>query len=489
VTTDGLDDLGHRASRGIVVTASGLWSKTLIQLVSTVVLARLLAPEDFGLLAMVTAIVGVAELLRDFGLTGAIIQAKEIEERVWSSLLWLSLALGTMLAIIVAAAAPLIAGLYDEQRLVVLTLAIAPTLIVNSLAMPLMARLTRGLRFTTLATIDVAAMFAGVVASVVAAVLGLGVWALVVLTVVQQVGRVIMLLTAVRPTFGRPRIEREILPFVSTGGSILGAELLNYAERNLDNVIIGQQLGSAVLGQYSRAYALFMLPLQQMNGPIGRVALPVLSRLREEPHRYRRYVRSAILVIGYLTIPTYAVAAAVADPLIFVLLGPGWEQAASIFALLAIAGVAQAIGKVRGWLYITLGRSHRQFVYDLVTRPLVIIGFFVGIALGGVDGLVLLYGILSLVLLIPGFGFAIRGTFVRAGDIVAPTVRPVIMAAVAFAAAFTVTRVLVLPEVLELLVGSAAGVASFALALVLPVYRRDIGLIWGFVKQMRRPRR
>ena len=92
---------------------------------------------------------------------------------------------------------------------------------------------------------------------------------------------------------------------------MFGVQLLNYGARNLDNVIIGFQLGPQQLGFYSRAYALFLLPLQQLNGPLGRVALPVLSTLRDDPARFRNYIRGAVLVIGYLTLPSYAVAAAV----------------------------------------------------------------------------------------------------------------------------------------------------------------------------------
>lgn len=482
------DNLAHRASRGVAVTVSGLWAKTLIQMISTVALSRLLAPADFGLVAMVTAIVGIADLVRDFGLTGAIIQAREINERLWRSIMWLSLALGTLLAVVIAACAPLIAALYGEPRLVLLTLVIAPTLIANGLAMPMQARLTRELRFATLAQIDVSAMVAGVALSIGAAFLGAGVWSLVVLAGVVQVSRVITLWISVRPRFGRPRIEREVLPILRIGGSVFGAEALNYAERNLDNVIIGQQLGPAMLGQYSRAYSLFLLPLQQLTGPIGRVALPVLSALRDDEQRYRKYIRSATLVIGYLAIPTYAIAAAVAEPFVAVLLGPGWEQAAIIFALLGIAGVAQALGKVRGWIYITMGRSHRQFVYDLVARPLVIVGFLVGILWGGIEGLVLVYGGLSLLLLVPGFGFAIVGTFIRAGDIVLPVIRPAIVAVFSYFAAAAVVQYTALPNIVELLLGGVAGVIPFGIALAVPHYRRDVTLIWGFAKQMRKPK-
>ena len=485
----GHNTIAHMASRGIIVTMSGLWGRALLQMGATMVLARLLTPADFGLIAMVAAIIGVAELVRDFGMTGAIIQAQELSETVWRSIMWLSVLIGTMLAAIVALCAPLIAALYNEPQLVILTIVMAPGIFLSGLSMPLQARATREMRFANLAVIDVASMGGSVVAGIAAGFLGAGVWSLVIMGVTGIVVRLSMLWYIVRPSFGAPRISREAWPLISTGGSIFGAELLGYGEKNLDNVIIGAQLGPAVLGQYTRAYSIFLLPLQQMNGPLGRVALPVLSALRQDGDRYRKYIRNATLVIGYLTLPTYAAAAGVAGPLISVLLGPGWEVAAVIFSLLAIAGFAQAIGSVRTWIYISLGHSHRQFRYDLVARPIVIAGYFFGIAWGGVYGLVITYATLSLIMLIPGFGFAIRGTFVRAGDIVGSLPRPVLMAILTFAGSSVVSHVLNAPPIIQVVAGLAASALLIAPLFLMRKYRADIATLWGFVRQAKRPKR
>ena len=484
------DRLAHTSSRGVFVTMGGFGGKTLIQVASTVVLARLLSPADFGLVAMVTAIVGVADLVRDFGLTGAIIQSKKLSERMWMSVMWLSVALGIGLMLIIAASAPLIALLYDEERLIPLTLAIAPILLINGLTMPMQARVQRDLRFGTLASIDVVSMLVGVGLGIATAALGWGVWSLVVMSGSGQVYRLIALWVASRPRFGRPHISREVLPLVTTGGSIFGVQLLNYATKNLDNVVIGQQLGPAALGQYSRAYALYLLPMQQLNGTLGRVALPVLSKLQDDPERYRRYTRGALMIIGYLTIPVYAVAAAVSAPLIAILLGPGWQEAATIFSILAIAGVAQSIGSVLGWLYITLGRAHRQLVFFVVTRPLLIAGYFLGIWWAGTEGLALVFGLLSLALLVPELYYATSGTFVRVRDILAPILRPLILAPLCYGAAVAVQRATDgLPAIVQLTLGVAAGAVPFLASLAIPAYRRDLAQIVGFVKQVRKPPR
>lgn len=486
----GTDDLGHKASRGVAMTMGGLWGRAALQMISTIVLARLLTPADFGLIAMVGAVMGIAELVRDFGLTGAIIQAPRLSDSAWRGLLWISALIGIVLSIVVALCAPLIAALYNEPRLVFVTLLMAPGVFLSGLVMPLQAMATKQMRFGMLAILDIASMAAGVVAGVVTAILGWGFWALVAMAAANFMVRLVVLWVVVRPRWGAPRIPRETWSLVGTGGSIFGAELLGYAEKNLDNVIIGAQLGPAALGQYSRAYALFLLPLQQINGPLGRVALPVLSALREDGDRYRRYIRNAALIIGYLTLPTYAVAAAVAEPLVLLLLGPGWETAALLFALLGIAGFAQAIGRLRTWLYISLGHSHRQFVYDLVARPIVIAGYFFGIFWGGLPGLVITYGALSIILLIPGFGFAMRGTFVRPSDVFGPIVRPFLMAVLGFGGAFGALHLL--PPTLalfEVILGCLAALVVVAPLFLFRAYRADLTRILDFVRRVRRPKR
>jgi PST family polysaccharide transporter len=400
------------------------------------------------------------------------VRLKSIDDTMWAALYRFSFLLGLATMGLTAAVAPLVAALYGEPRLVALTLALAPIVLLNSIAMPLQARLQRELRFGVIALSDILSMAVGVAGAVIAAVVGAGVWSLILLTGLSTIYRVIAMVIVVRPRVREARPFRDIVPVLSTGGSIFGVQLLNYAARNLDNVFIGRALGPTVLGVYSRAYGLLMLPISQLNGPLARVGLPVLSRLQDDEPAYRRYLRTSMLVIGYAAIPTFAVAAAVASPLVALLLGPQWEAAAPIFALLAIAGVAQALGNVSGWLYVSLGRSHRQLLYFLVSKPIVIGSFLLGLWLNGVLGLALVYGIVSCLLLVPGFLLAIRGTFVQAADVFAPIVRPLLLAPVLFGAAWAASTLVDFP-LASLALGGAAALVVVAAALLIPAYRRD----------------
>jgi len=481
--------LARATSRGILVTIGGQWTRTLIQTASTIAMARLLAPQDFGLIAMVTVIVGIADVLRDFGLSGAIVQAKVISKELWSSLIWLSFVLGATSMLAVAACAPAVAALYGEPRLTQLVLVLSSGLLINGICMPLQGRLQRELRFGTLAQIDVVSMLVGVVAALAAAAAGWGVWSLVLLTGGGTIYRLVALIWTAWPGVGPPRVDPGIRPMVGTGAAIFGVQILNSAARNIDNVVVARYAGAAVLGLYSRAYTLLLLPLSQLNGPIARVALPVLSRLQDEHDRYRKYVRSALLVIGYFACPVFAISSGVAVPLCEVLLGPQWTEAGTIFSLLAIAGVAQAFGNVQGWLYISLGRARRQFIYYLVTRPVVIASFFVGFYLGGVNGLALLYGLVSVLLLWPGFSYAITGTAVTWSDILVPVARPLLLVPFAFLASWTAGRAGELPAAMHLVLGGLAGTAAVLIFLALPGYRTDFRHILSFVRTVKEPKK
>lgn len=478
--------LGQKTIRGVLVTVGGQWSKTLLQLGSTLVLARMLAPDDFGLLAMVAAIVGLAELVRDFGLSGAIVQAKEINDRLWSSLLWLSVALGTLLMLLVAAAAPLIAALYGEPRLTLITLVLAPGLLLNGICTPLQTKLQRDLRFTLLAKLEVSTMLLSVGAAIGGAFLGWGVWSLVAMSAVGALYRLAVLTIQAKPHFGWPRIDRSVLPFLTNGGSIFGSQLLNYAARNVDNVVVGSFLGPTVLGYYSRAYALLIMPLSQINGPLSRVALPVLSRLQDQPDRFRRYISASLLVISYVSLPAFAILAGVAFPLVEVLLGPNWAATAGIFQLLAIAGLAQPLSSAVGWLFISLNRAHQQLLYSVAAQPLLIGSYFAGMWLGGVQGLALVYSLTSVALLVPSFYFAIRGTFVGWRDVTLPIIKPMLLAPLVFLCAWTTTENVVLPSAAEVLLGGLAGLVPLALAwLLVPPVRRDVREIVAYIGKAR----
>src|SRR3954447_13475135 len=394
--------LGKIAAHGAGITLTSQVIRFALQFSSLIVLARLLSPQAFGVVAMVTAITNVMEIVRDFGLSSAAIQAKELNDAERTNLFWVNTGIGTGCALIVTLGAPIVVRIYGTSVVGPIVLALAWLFIVSGINTQFRAELSRSLRFKALAVTDIAAQIGSIAAAISLAAAGAGYWAIVgqqiALVVVTCVSNV--MLCKWRP--GRPRRSVSIRRFFRFGGGVLGTQMIGYATNNLDSVAIGMHSGAGPLGLYSRAYQLLMVPLTQVNNPMTRVVLPVLSRVQDEDQTYQRYVGKAQLIGCYVLASVFAVAAGVSVPLVRVLFGPGWSEVAPIFAVLAIGGIFRGIGQISYWMYLSRGRSGAQLKLYLVARP-IMIGIMiaglpwgpVGVAIGHSIGF-FLYWIVSL---------------------------------------------------------------------------------------------
>ena len=216
------------------------------------VLARLLVPSDFGLVAMVTAITGFVAIFRDCGLPAATIQRAEITRAQISTLFWINCGLGLVLMLVVLALSPVIAWFYHEPRLLWITGALSIAFAITGVAVQHQALLRRQMRFKTLAMIDVLSMAFGVSIGMAMAWVGFGYWSLVGVTFGSTLlnSALVWLKCDWRPDTFRRRVgARSMLAF---GGHLMGFDVLNYFTRNFDNVLIGRALGSIALGVYSK---------------------------------------------------------------------------------------------------------------------------------------------------------------------------------------------------------------------------------------------
>jgi O-antigen/teichoic acid export membrane protein len=365
-------DLGRAAARGTAFTLGAQGGRFVLQIGSLVVLARLLSPEAFGIVAMATSVLGVAELIRDFGLSSAAIQAKHLSDAERTNLFWVNVAIGTACALVALGSAPLVARLYGDPRVTGIVLALAGLLVVSGVTTQFRAELSRDLRFVALGVVELSAQAAGVAVAITAAALGAGYWSivaqqatLVVLTCVLCVS-----FCAWRP--GLPRRATSVRRFIRFGSHVLGTQVLGYATNNVDNVGIGAVWGAGPLGVYSRAYQLLMVPINQINDPMSRVVLPVLSRVQDDRPTLQRYVEMAQRVGTYGLGPLFAIAAGVAAPLVALLFGPQWGAVVPVFVALAVGGIFRGFGLVTYWGFLASGRADRQLRMYLVTRPMMI---------------------------------------------------------------------------------------------------------------------
>lgn len=406
-----------RSVKGGAITMVSQACKFVLQTGSTVVLARLLTPEDYGLFGMVAAVTGFISLFKDLGLSKATVQRETINQAQVSTLFWVNVGVSLLLAFVTAAIAPAIAWFYGEPRLTMITLVLAIGYFFGGLAVQHQALLNRQMRFTVLAIIDIADMAIGVLVGVVAALMGYGLWALVFMQLAMGITNAVMSWTVCSWRPSLPSRKSGVRSMLAFGANLTGFNVVNYFARNADNVLIGRFWGAQQLGLYTKAYQLLLMPLYQINAPLTRVAVPALSRLASTPDRYRQAYLRTLGAVCILTMPLIVFMIGTSDWLMTVVLGPQWVEAGKLFALLGIVAWTQPVSNTTGWLFVTQDRTRKQLQWGLIGSTLSIIAIAAGLPWGAM-GVAASYSISGLLIRTPLlFWYVGQGGFVRTGDL------------------------------------------------------------------------
>ena len=418
-------DLKQRTSRGGLIHIGANVSRLVLRMGSLVVLARLLTPEDFGIVGMVVAFTGFLGLFRDAGLSLASIQREVVTEGQVSTLFWVNLAAGLALALIGSAGAPLIAGIYHEPRLVLITAVLSTGFLFNGAGAQHQARLERDLRFGILAVIEVSSLVASIAVAVLAAATGWGYWSLVAMSVVAPATAAVgfWLATGWIPHF--PQRGTGVRSMLHYGGLVTLNNVVTYCAFNTDKVLLGRFAGASLLGLYGRAYQLMSLPTDNLNAVLCTVAFPALSKVQSDPVRFRRYFLHVYGVFLSLILPVSAALAIFSAEIVSLLLGPKWTGSAPLFCLLAPAITAFAFINPLGWLMLAAGRARQNLQVSLIIAPTIILGDIIGLA-HGVRGVALGYSTAMTLLIIPVAFLSLRGTSILMLDLLKTASAPVL---------------------------------------------------------------
>jgi O-antigen/teichoic acid export membrane protein len=488
--TDNLEaDLKNRSVRGGAIVLISQGSKFLLQMGSTIVLARLLTPADYGLIEMVTVIIRFVQLFKDLGLSNATIQQSEISHEQVSTLFWINIALSSAIALLVALIAPFVAEFYGQPDLEKITLALASIFIFSGLTVQHQALLMRKMEFASLAKVDVVSILAGAIAAIVSAMCGAGYWALVILQLATNIVNAIGIWIYCRWRPGLPSRKADVSSMLAFGGNLTGFNAVNYFSRNLDNILIGRVWGDQALGLYGKAYQLILLPIQQINNPISNVALPTLSRLQNQPEQYRRYYLKAILLIVTIGMPVVAFMFACTDLLILAILGEQWLDAVPIFRWLAPAAFIGTLNVSEGWTYQSLALTDRLFRWGIFASTCNIIVFLISIR-WGVVGVAISYSLFLIVFKIPAILYCFQKTPLRFVDLVRTIYKP--MVASIGAAMIVILIEYAIAIKIQVVVGLLIyallyGFCYLAIWMLLPNGRSTLLNIVQIVKELKKP--
>jgi O-antigen/teichoic acid export membrane protein len=385
-------DLGKRAARGGAVTMAANGFKFAVTLVGTSITARLLTPEDYGVIGMVAILTGFLSIFKDMGLAAATIQKPTVTKDQVSTLFWVNIAVCSALAVLTAGFAPALAWFYGDGRLIAITAVTALGFIFNGLTVQHDALLRRQMRFVALSSISIASIVVGYSVAIVLAWRGFSYWSLVYSQLAQFATSTIGVWTVCRWRPGMPKRDSGVRSMIKFGGNFTGFSLVSYFARNFDNLLIGKFWGAQQLGVYARAYQLMGLPIEQINEPITAVAVPALSRLTDSPERYRQAYLRLLEKIAMLTIPGVALMIVTADWIVRIMLGPKWYEVGMVFLVLGITGAFQPVANTTGWLFLTQGRTKELFNYGLIHSPVIVLSFVVGIHWGAL-GVAIAYAV------------------------------------------------------------------------------------------------
>jgi len=425
-----MKDLKQKTIQGGLARLLAQGANFALRVGSLMILARLLGPEDYGLVGMVAAFTGVLSLFRDFGLSSAAIQRAEVTEEQISTLFWINLLVGVLLTLLTVAMAPAIAAFYHQPRLVAVSAVMALGFLFNAGGIQHSVLLQRQMRFTTMAVISTVSLAVGTIVGIAGAKAGYGYWALVAMTITSPFVATIGFWMAAAWIPGRPRRRAGIRSMMHFGGALTLNSLLAYLAYNAEKILIGRYWGADAIGIYGRAYQLINIPTDNLNTAIGEVAFSALSRLQDDLERLKSYfLKGYSLVLG-LTIPITIACALFPDDIIRVLLGSKWVEAAPIFRLLAPTILIFGIINPLGWLLFSLGMVGRSLRMALVFTPLIIAGYACGLPYGP-KGVALAYSAVMAVWAIPLIAWAVHGTVISIWDILLTVSKPLASAILA----------------------------------------------------------
>lgn len=381
------------AARGALATLAGQGMRFAIQLASIVVLSRLLGPSVIGLFAMLAVIIGFGEVVRDFGLSSAMIQAKQVTQAQRSNLFWINAGIGVLLAVVCVGCAPLIAAFYRQPPLTMACVVISVVFILGGVGTQFRAQITRDLRFTAMSVIDVVAALIGLAIAVVLALMGIGIWALVVQQIVTACVTLLLNILAARWRPSLPSRHAGTRELIAFGWNVGCTQMINYASRNVDTIVIGGMFGPSALGIYNRAYQLMTVPINQLSTPATKVAFPILSRIRDDRARHDRFLlvgqRALVHLVGFVFMYTLVVASAGIE----IALGPAWSDVAPIYRILAVGALAQAASFATYWVFLSHGKTREVLRMTILTRGVLIVSIVVAATTWGVFGVATAYAV------------------------------------------------------------------------------------------------
>lgn len=424
-------DMNRRVARGGTITVSSQAVKFALRIGSMALMARMLTPADFGLIASVTVITGFIDMFRDSGLTQATIQRDKITPDQISTLFWINVTLSAGIMVIEVVLAPVLAWIYHEPRLSAVTVWLAVISGFGGLSIQHQALIQRRMEFGRLAAIEIASLIIGLAVAVAMATHGWGYWSLVGQTAGSTVSYSAFVIASSGWVPEGPQSGSGVRSMLRVGGNLAGANFFNYLTGNADSFVIALVQGPTALGTYAKAYAMFLMPIRQFLTPVTRVVIPALSRLQNDPEKFRELVIEKSYFVLFAVVLVTGFSFAAAPELVLLILGPAWGEAALIVRCLSLGGAISGTNVAGGWVNTTVGRTERQLRSAMIIGPLYTVAFVIGAYIAGPVGVACGLSVICLLLRYPLFKYLLKDSPIAPRDLLHPLVKVGVPTAIA----------------------------------------------------------
>lgn len=394
------DDLKRETAKGVVWSGIDKIANGGIQFLANIVLARLLTPKDFGLLAIIAIFIQISQTFIDSGFSNALIQKKDRSQTDYSTVFFFNLALSIGFYVILFLCAPFIAGFFENDKLISLTKIVGLNLIIGALVSVHKTRLTIQLRFKIQAVISLISSFVSAVIAIWMAYNGYGVWSLVALTITNITFQMALIYIMIK---WRPSLLFSKTAFTSLfsySSKLLGASLIHLLYRNIYPIIIGKKFSPVELGYFNRADTFAMYPPYMIGSVISRVAFPIFSRIQDDEARLRNAYSKYIVFASLIIFPILTGLLVLAEPLTLLILKKTWLPMVPMLQILCIDWMTDHLCTINLNVLYVKGRSDLAFKLELIKKSLALGIFFISLHWGiiGVCWGRVLYGIIAVYL-------------------------------------------------------------------------------------------
>jgi O-antigen/teichoic acid export membrane protein len=403
--------LKKQAVSGVKWTSIASIINAVLQLIQLIILTRILNPTDFGLMALVTMVIGFSEMFIDIGVSNAIIYKQEITTKQLSSLYWINIIIGIIFFILLILFAPFISEYYENEKLNPLIQLVAITFLIKPWGQQYMVILQKELNFNKIAKTDVVSKFISFVVIISLAFLNFGVYSLAIGSIVFSIFTTIGYNLYGR-SFYKPQLYfkiKDIEDFLKFGLYQMGEKTINYFSSQFDTILIGKLLGIETLGIYNVAKNLVTKPSSIINPIITKVSFPLMAKINNDIIKLKEVFLRMVNYLSMVNFPIYFLLATLAKPVVSLLFGNNWNSTIPIIQILSFTYLLRSIGNPSGSLLLSRGKAKTAFYWNLIIFILYPISVIIG-SLWGIIGISWSTLVLQMLLLIPNWKYIVVKT-------------------------------------------------------------------------------